>query len=172
MSSCVCISQRRSRPPKLVVFAVYQYDTTLSVLMHLPFLLYCCPNTREPIQEDACEAAMHEGMPVDHPLIDRVRECSTTQMLPRFSSACCSSSSQRSVFCMMLHATPTSVPPLTRQRQLPPYPWIRAQTWLKVRCPVLVCLWTMPYILQHELHTCMSRGTKIECLLERNSLLQ
>jgi len=78
MSSCVCISQRRSSPPKLVVLAVYQYDTTLSVLRHLPSLLYCCPNTREPMQEDACEAAMHEGRPVDHPLIDRVRECSTT----------------------------------------------------------------------------------------------
>jgi len=30
------------------------------------------------VQEDANEVAMHEGRPVEHPLIDRVKECSTT----------------------------------------------------------------------------------------------
>jgi len=30
------------------------------------------------VQEGACEVAMREGRPVNHPLIDRVRECSTT----------------------------------------------------------------------------------------------
>ena len=78
MSSCECISQRRSSPSKLAVFAVYQCDTTLFVLTRLPSLLYGCPNTPEPVQEDACEVATREGRPVNHPLIDRVRECSAT----------------------------------------------------------------------------------------------
>ncbi len=33
--------------------------------------------THEPVQENACEVAMREGRPVKHPLIDRVRECSS-----------------------------------------------------------------------------------------------
>ncbi len=39
---------------------------------------YSYTTTRERLQEDACELAVYESRPVKHPLIDRVRECSTT----------------------------------------------------------------------------------------------